>query len=413
MRPFLKTAYQQDWRLFPYGGERRFFAGLGLFALLLAAHEALPPVWGQTLLLIYAAGLAALLLRRDRRGEGGGGVFWYGLLALLLMAAPLLADAYLLSQITFILVFAIAGIGLIVLSGRAGQISLGHAAFMACGAYVQALLVGVGFGILVSLPAAVLFSAAMGLIIGLPSLRMRGIYLAFATYAFAFIVEEILIRWESVTGGSRGLQVEAPPLIGALNWRFESESAFYYLTLALFALTLLAALNLLRSPTGRAFAAVRDSEIAAQSMGINVGAVKLTAFAVSAGMAGLAGALYAHLLFVITPESFTIILSIQLLMMIIVGGIAALHGAVFGAVFLVMIRELPAEANAWLPDALAVQSGLEAGIFGLIIILFILFEPLGVHGRWVKIRTWFDLFPLYRKGAFRRQRRIMASERNQ
>ncbi len=411
MRALLKTAYAQDIRLFRYGGTGRLVCGLLFYAaLLVIAPRGFLTAWGACL---YALAFGIILLRRDSQDEGGSAAFWYGLLGVALLSAPLLADDYAVSQLSFVLTYAIAGIGLVLLSGQAGQISLGHAAFMAAGAYTEAILHNAGAGLLVSLPAACLVAAALGVLVGLPALRMRGIYLALATYAFAFIVEEILARWETVTGGNQGLTMDWPRLVlPGVSYGFESEREFYYLVLGVFAAALLAALNLMRSATGRAFQAVRDSEIAAKSMGVNVAAVKTTAFTISAGLTGIAGALYGHLLFTITPEGFTIFLSINLLLMIVVGGMGSLHGAVFGAIFLVVLPQLIASFRDLLPPALASQSGIESGIFGLIIILFVLFEPDGIYGRWVKIRAYFDLFPLYRKGSFRRQRRTMASERD-
>ena len=279
----------------------------------------------------------------------------------------------------------------------------------------------------VSLPAAVLVSAVLGVVLGLPALRMTGIYLGFATYAFAFIVEEILARWDSVTNGTLGIAVGSP-VLGYESWGWqavlETEVELYFLALALFVGPLVVGLNVQRSPTGRAMMAIRDSETAAASMGVNLAVTKTTAFALSAAMAGLAGALYGHVLHFISPEQFTILLSINLLVMMIVGGLGAMHGAVFGAVFLVMMPQAisalkgampPAEG---LPEVLAFlvslpsAPGFEAGIYGLIIILFIIFEPMGLHGLWLKVKTWFRLFPLYKKGMFKRQKSYMASERN-
>ena len=414
MRILLKTDYWQDIRLFPFGYERLFFGGIALYILWLIA--AAPFLSNQALAvaaLIYAAPFGALLLRKNEAGEGGHAAFWYGLLAIALLSAPFWVDEYLLGQMIFILIYSIAGIGLVLLSGYTGQISLGHAAFMASGAYTHALLLNAGFGVLVSLPAAAIVSAALGVVIGLPALRVRGIYLAFATYAFAFIVEEVLVRWESVTGGNHGILLDYPEIVLPFyRWRLESDSAFYYLALLLCALCLLAALNILRSATGRAWTAVRDSEIAAQSMGVNLAFVKTTAFAISAAMAGLAGALYAHMLSTITPEAFTIFLAINLLIIVIIGGLTSLHGAVFGSIFLVVLPQWLSSVRDILPSAIAEQSGLEAMLFGLAIILVVLFEPMGIYGRWVKIKAYFDIFPLYRKGSFARQRSYMASERN-
>src|SRR6476659_1885919 len=179
----------------------------------------------------------------------GGQRFWYGLLVVLLLAAPYLAGEYLMSQLQFICIYSIVGLGLMLLTGYTGQISLGHAAFLAVGAYTEALLQAAGMPFVVSLVSAALLSAAVGIIVGLPALRLKGIYLAIATFAFNVIVEEIITRWESLTGGSTGKLLKAIEVFG---FRLSSPESFYYLCLALTVLAVLVLINLLRSPTGRA-----------------------------------------------------------------------------------------------------------------------------------------------------------------
>ena len=294
----------------------------------------------------------------------------------------------------------IAGVGLMLLTGYTGQISLGHAAFFAAGAYTETILINAGVPFLISLPVAGLFAGVVGILIGLPALRLAGIYLAIATLAFGFIVEEILARWESVTGGNTGLFVENITIAGL---GFDVEWRFYYLALAITILVILAAINILRSPTGRAMIAVRDSEIAALRMGVHLTKYKTVAFAISAAFTGIAGALYAHKLMFINPESFTILLSIEFLLLVVVGGLGSIHGAVFGAIFIIVLPQTIVLLKDVLPTALAEQTGLQTGIFGLVIILFMLFEPQGLYGRWVKIKLYFSMFPLYKKATFKRQ----------
>ena len=338
----------------------------------------------------------------------GGSRFWYGMLALALVAAPAWLSEYMLSQMVFVAIYGIVGLGLMLLTGYTGQVSLGHAAFMAVGAYTHALLVAAGWPLLVSIAAAAALSAAVGVIVGLPALRVRGIYLAIATMAFGFIVEEVAARWESVTGGNSGLQVPAPSIAG---FRLDSTAALYYLCLAFAVLATLAVLNLLRSPTGRAFVAIRDSEISAQSMGISAARYKTVAFAISAFLTGVAGALYAHQIRFITPEQFTLLQSIELLLMIVIGGLGSIHGAFFGAAFVISLPQFISWAVAYLPQALANATGLRPVLFGAVMILVVLLEPYGMYGRWLKIRTYFQLFPLYRRGTFRRQKSFQKTER--
>jgi branched-chain amino acid transport system permease protein len=337
----------------------------------------------------------------------GGQAFWYGLLGLALAAAPLLPEYY-LSQLTFVCIYALVGVGLMLLTGYTGQISLGHAAFLAVGAYTEAVLQAKGVPFGVSLIAAGALAGLAGIVIGLPALRLTGIYLAIATIAFGFIVQEVVTRWESVTRGNSGITLKS---IAVGGFVFDEEWKVYYLALGLLVLVIVGILNLLRAPTGRAFVGIRDSEISAQSMGINLARYKTTAFALSAAITGIAGALYAHKLVFVSPEQFNILLSIELAMMIFIGGIGSLHGAVYGAIFLIALPQFISIIKDHLPAAIGHQTGLEPTVFGLIMVLVILFEPLGIYGRWLKVRHYLETFPLYKKDSFRRQKTFMKSER--
>jgi branched-chain amino acid transport system permease protein len=312
-----------------------------------------------------------------------------------------------MTQLHFILIYSIVGFGLMMLTGFTGQVSLGHAAFLAVGAYTEALMQAAGVPFPVSISCAALLAAAAGLIVGLPALRLKGIYLAIATLAFNVIVEEIITRWHSLTGGNEGKHVKPVELFG---WKLESDSDFFYLCFVLTVICCLACINLLRSPTGRAFVAIRDSEISASCLGVNLAKYKTLSFAFSAALTGIGGALYAHKIAFISPEQFTLFQSIELITIVILGGIGFLHGAVLGAVFIIVLPQVLAIAKGWLPEGMA-PGGLQAVVFGLILILFIIFEPLGLYGRWLKIRTYFELFPFYRRGMFRRQKSYMKSER--
>ena len=337
-----------------------------------------------------------------------GQVFWYGLLGLVLLAAPFVLSDFYLGEISFVFIYAIAGIGLMLLTGYTGLVSLGHAAFLAIGAYTHAWLLAQGWPFLLSSITATLFTALIGAIVSIPALRMTGIYLAVATLAFAIIVEQVLVHWESVTGGFRGMAVELPA-IGPLA--LDGSFGFYFLCLLVLLLCLLLALNLLRSPTGRAMTAIRDSEISAQSMGINLAWIKMTAFAISAGFTGLAGTLLAHRIGYLAPDSFTLLTSIQLLLMVVVGGLGSMHGVIYGAIFIGLLPQAIALLRDTLPPTLAQIPGLEPGIFGLILVVMLIYEPLGIYGRWLKIRLWFDEFPLYRKATYKRQRSYLRTER--
>ena len=363
-----------------------------------------------------------------------GYIWTYGTLLVLLALAPFVLSSYIMSQLVFVCIYAIVGVGLLILSGFTGQASLGHAAFLAIGAYTAGYLQQYNVPFPVYFLAAGLLTGAVGALVGFPALRLQGIYLVIATISFAFIVEEILARWESVTHGNEGMRVKTLSLIGQAVPR--DSPGFYYLCLGFLILVIVGTLNLMRSPTGRAFIAIRDSETAARSMGVNVALYKVKSFAISAAITGFAGVLFAHKMTFISPEMFTLQLSIEFIIVILIGGTFSLHGAVLGAIFLVMIDPFLTYLKDDMPGIIAgiaatfgaskatasnIQSnvaafasanGLKGAIYGVIIMVFVLFEPLGLYGRWLKIKLFFQLFPLYKRATFKRQKIYVKSERN-
>ncbi|WP_439372823.1 branched-chain amino acid ABC transporter permease [Bradyrhizobium sp. DASA03120] len=363
-----------------------------------------------------------------------GYVVSYGILIALLLIAPYVLSSYLMSQLVFVCIYATVGVALLILTGFTGQASLGHAAFLAIGAYTAAYLQKYNVPFPVYFLAAGALTGIVGAMVGFPALRLTGIYLVIATISFALIVEEILARWESVTNGNEGMRVKTLSLLGVTVPR--DSPTFYYLCLAVLVLTIVGTLNLLRSPTGRAFVAIRDSETAARSMGVNVALYKVKSFAISAAITGFAGVLFAHKLSFISPEMFTLQLSIEFIIVILIGGTFSLHGAVLGAIFIVMIDPFLTYLKDDMPGIIAgvaatfgagpatagnIQSkvaafaslnGLKGAIYGIIIVLFVLFEPLGLYGRWLKIKLFFQLFPLYKRATFKRQKIYVKSERN-
>jgi len=366
-------------------------------------------------------------IRLFRDGSTAG---WYALLTVIVLALPSLLTRYYIGDITWLFIYGICGVSLMVLVGYTGLISLGHAAFLGIGAYAHAYLLQHGRPWAASVAIAMLITTACGVIVGLPALRMTGIYLAIATLAFAVIIQEVFTRWESVTGGFAGMAVDKPIIFGV---RFNDEASFYYLCVAFLALTILLTKNLLRSPTGRAWVAIRDSEIAAQSMGVHLPLYKSVAFAYSAAVMGLAGALFAHKIAYLAPDIFSILFSIQMLLLVVVGGLGSLQGAVFGAIFVALLPPIIAILRDSIPANMVGMAsatgigligtvgrgigdflkkpGVEAGIFGLILVLVILVEPAGMHGRWTKIRHFFSTFPMYKRDSFKRQKTYMRSER--
>jgi branched-chain amino acid transport system permease protein len=342
--------------------------------------------------------------------QHNGQRFWYGLLLIVLLIAPFVLDRFYLGELALVFIYAIAGIGLMLLVGYTGLVSLGHAAFLAIGAYAHAYLMTRGWPFPLALVVATGFTASIGALVALPALRMTGIYLAVATLAFAVIVEQVLIHWVSVTGGFRGMLVPRPEVFGL---GLDSPVAFYLLCLVVLLASLLLASNLLRSPSGRAMVAVRDSETSAESMGIHLARTKTIAFGLSAGFTGLAGALFAHKIGFLAPDAFTLLMSIQLLLMVVVGGLGSLHGVIFGAIFIGLLPQALALVRDTAPPAIAQMPGLEPGVFGLILVLFLIYEPEGIYGRWRKFRAYFDEFPLYRRATFKRQKRYLRTERLQ
>ena len=237
---------------------------------------------------------------------------------------------------------------------------------------------------------------------------MTGIYLAIATLAFAEVVTQLISHWEGLTGGFRGLVVPKAMVLGVDIGR---GVPFYYVCLGFLILGLWLARNLLLGPTGRAMNAVRDSEISATSMGIDLAHVRAVSFALSAAYTGLAGALYAHQLGYLAPDAFTLLLSIQLLLMVVVGGLGSLEGVVLGALFLGLLPQAIALLRDELPTAVARIPGLEPGLFGLALVLVLIYEPLGLYGRWRKLRQFLEEFPLYRHQTHKRQRSYLRTER--
>jgi len=331
----------------------------------------------------------------------------FAVLGAALLAAPAFLPAYYVSQLVLVGIFTIAGAGLMLLCGYCGQISLGHSAFFAVGAFTAAVLERHGVPFLPAFLAAGLLSTAAGLAVGLPARRLSGLYFAIATLAAAFIVNEIIVRWESVTNGASGLSV---PRIRIFGFVANTEPKLYAIVLPAALGAMLVVRNIVRAPLGLAMMAIRDSETAAQSLGVPLLRVKLTAIGLSALFTGIAGALYAHEIRFIDPGQFTIVVSIELLVMIFIGGIGSMHGIVLGALFIITLPQLVAVAKDLLPPAVAQQTGLQAAVYGAVLLLFILVEPRGLAGIWRRITHYCSQFPFYRRGSLRRARRFAKSE---
>jgi branched-chain amino acid transport system permease protein len=308
---------------------------------------------------------------------------------------PLAASKYMVSILIEAGIAVIACQGLNLLTGFTGQISLGQAAFMGVGAYACSILVGqAGLPFILSLPAAGVVAALVGMIFGIPSLRLRGLYLAMATIAAQFIIEFTIRRWDSLTGGVAGLYVD-PGSIGPLH--FDNHIHLYYLTFVLAVVATLATKNIVRARSGRAFIAIRDRYLAAEVIGVNLFKYRLLSFAVASFFAGIAGALQAQYLQVITHESFTILQSIDYLAMCIIGGLGYVLGAIFGVGFWFILERIlevvTTTLNTSFPDHVTWFVSLREIVFGVVIIFFLIFEPDGLAARWRTIKAYWKLWP--------------------
>ena len=323
---------------------------------------------------------------------------WIGLFLLfVIVPLPLLTSNYTLYIINHIGIAAIAAIGLNLLIGFTGQISLGHGAFFGVGAYSAAILAtAVGFPFWLSVPAAGLITALVGIIFGIPSIRLKHLYLTIATLAGQFIIQYLLVQWDGLTKGPMGIALPRATLFG-LN--IKGDRSFFYVVFICFVIMTWIAVNLIRTRYGRAFIAIRDNDRAAEGMGIPIFKYKLLSFAISSFYAGFAGALAAYYIGSITPEPYTLFMSVEYIAMIIIGGLGSIPGSVFGAIFITVLNEVLSGATEYFMNIgslskIALQiAPLREFVFGLAIVLFIIFEPKGLAEVWRIIRSGFRLWP--------------------
>lgn len=319
---------------------------------------------------------------------------WLALFLVFLLIFPFLVNEYVLYIANLIGIAIIGAHGLNLLTGFTGQISLGHAAFIGVGAYTSAILITrVGIPFWWTVPMAGIMSAFVGVIIGIPSLRIKGLYLAIATIAAQFIFEYVFMTWESMTRGIRGINVPSPELFG---FRFDTERKFYFITLFFVVVGTLYARNLIRTRVGRAFIAIRDRDLAAELMGINLFRYKLTSFAISSFYAGVAGSLWVSFMNIVTPEHFPLSLSIEYLAMVIVGGLGSVLGSIYGAIFMVLVPEILKFGTDFIKDIPAFQhifAPLREVVFGALIVFFLIFEPRGLAELWRRMKNFFLLWP--------------------
>lgn len=320
---------------------------------------------------------------------------WMAGLGAFLLVFPFAAGDYLLYLANLTGILILGGLGLNILTGYTGQISLGHAAFAGIGAYAAAIgATRLGLPFFLAIPLGGVVACLGGTIIGVPSLRIKGLYLAIATLAAQVIFEWIFSNWDSVTGGIRGINVPPADLFGIpLNTDFR----IYYLIYALVALFTYFARNLFRTRVGRAFIAIRDRDISAELMGISLFRYKILSFMISSFYAGIAGGTWIYLTRVVTPEYFPLSLSIQFLAIIIVGGLGSIQGTIFGAVFMTLIPELlkmgTESVRPYFPNAMSYLFPLRDILFGGMIVGFLIFEPHGLAEMWHRTKRYFALWP--------------------
>ncbi|MBW6485721.1 MAG: branched-chain amino acid ABC transporter permease [Syntrophobacterales bacterium] len=326
------------------------------------------------------------------------GRIWAIVGIILLLSVPLMPlSPYLIYVMNITGIAAISVIGLNLLTGFTGQISLGHGAFFGVGAYAGAILATrLNLPIFITIPAAGLITAGVGMIFGVPSGRLKGLYLTIATLAGQFIIEYVLVHWEYMTKGTMGITMPMPVFFG---FTIQGDIPFYYIIFPLLALMLWIAVNLIRTRFGRAWIAIRDNDRAAEGMGIPIFPYKVFAFAVSSFYAGFAGALWAYYMGSITTEPFNLSLSVEYLAMVIIGGLGSISGSIFGAVFITVLNELLRfMTDSLMNSAIVTQLGLSLAplrefFYGVAIVLFILFEPRGLAEVWRIVRSNFRLWP--------------------
>lgn len=328
---------------------------------------------------------------------------WFLALLVFLAVFPFIAKkSYTVYMANYLAIHVIVAIGLNILVGYTGQISLGHAGFFALGAYGTIILMSKAhFPFILALPAAAVVAALFGFLLGLPALRLEGPYLSIATLGFGLTITQVIGRM-GFFGGRQGLHT--PELVIG-PWHVDSDHDFYYLVITITVLGALAARNLIKTRVGRAFIAIRDTDIAAETMGVNVTLYKTLAFAVSAFYTGLAGGMYAFVLRFIEPQIFTLFMSILFLAMVVVGGLGSIFGSIAGACLLswldLQLRNILSVPylGEWL-EALSKNyfsitgvSNIQLIIYGLIMVGIMIFEPLGIYGLWIRTKLYWKTWP--------------------
>lgn len=323
-----------------------------------------------------------------------------GFVVLFYVVAPLFVPDYYLTILNLVGIAVVGALGLNILLGLTGQISIGHAAFMSVGAYTAAnLATRLDLPFWITLPAGGLLAAAIGVVVGFPSVRIKGLYLAISTLAAQFIIDWFIVHTPAISGGFQSsIQVPRPSVFGHT---LETQRELYMFILVIATIAIIMALNLARSRIGRAFIAIRDQDIAAEIIGINVRRYKLIAFAISSFFAGVTGVLYTYYSGVANNEFFPLTVSIDYLAMVIIGGMGSVLGAMFGAAFVTLLPiGIDLSLSAIGPYIFenqgvlsSVKSHMRLILFGGLIMFFLVVEPDGLNRLWLNIRNYFRIWP--------------------
>lgn len=331
---------------------------------------------------------------------------WFAALCVSLAVAPFVLTDFWLSVLNFAAIASVGAIGLNILTGYTGQISLGHSFFLGVGAYTAGYLGGdLGWPMVLWLPIAGLLGAAVGVIIGPFALRLKGLYLAIVTLGLVFLGQHLFNTLRFITGGPGGKQGIPSPTIGPLDFgnlgaAFSKEQSFFYFLVPVLAVAAILAKNIVRSRPGRAFQAIRDRELAAAVLGVDLARYKVVAFGVSSFYASVAGALLGSYVGFVSPRQFDLFLSINYVAMILIGGIGTIFGSILGALFIVLVPRIVEQFSDVIP--FVAQTTTDPGlsvftlnqiIFGVLIIFFLVTEPFGMAALWTRIKLYFKSWP--------------------
>ena len=326
---------------------------------------------------------------------------WITLISFLIILGvfPFFASEYILAIAVTISIYIVAAMGLSILTGYCGQISMAHSAFMAIGAFTTGILTTkLGFSPWVALPCSGIVAGGIGLIFGVPSLRVKGLYLALITIGAQFIIMYVLLHWDSLTEGVTGISIQ-PMQIGPLQ--LAGSESFYYVAVAMALIAAYLVRNIVRTRVGRAFVAIRDNDVAAEVMGVNVYAYKLLAFFLGCFFAGVGGGLWGIYVGVASVDHYSLMESVWFLAIVVIGGMGSVLGTVLGVVFIEVLKEVtvllgPMAGNAFPAIQDSIGTALPPLVLGVMVIVILIFEPRGLAHRWEIIKRAYRLWPYSR-----------------